>query len=492
MLSYKLKIGSWLGLMVGNIFISCQDVLARAEKDFLERTLKMKKLLALLLVLALVASVVACGNGGDTPSAGSDTPAAGTDTPGDSAAPGESGTPVAGSNTVTVWCWDPNFNIVAMNEAARIYSAINPDAVINIVETPWDQVQDALTAAATTGVMDQLPDIFLMQDMAFQRNVITFPELFIDLTDSGIDFSQFAAGKRGFSTVNGRNFGVPFDNGAAIAALRTDVLAQAGFTIADFTDITWSAFIENGKAVLAETGMPMVSTTAGGGDFIMMILQSAGIDLFNADGSPNIAGNPVLVAAIEVYLELVNSGVLLEVNDWTGYVDSFVNNIVTGTISGCWILGSVQENEHAGQWAVTNLPRLEVAGGTNYSSWGGSSWAVTASSANPDLAVDFLAHTFAGSVELYEIILPGTGAIGTWSPAANSPVYGEPHPFFGGQPVFADIVRFAGNIPQINVGVYFYTANDNISIAVANIINDGADITAELQDAQNATEFAIS
>ena len=456
----------------------------------------MKKLLAILLACVLCLGLVAaCGGGGtQTPAAPSapaaDTPAA--DAP--AAAPDAPAPPAASTgeaHVVTVWCWDPNFNIPAMEEAARIYADINPDAEIRIVETPWDQVQDALTAAATTGVLDQLPDIFLMQDMAFQRNVLTFPELFVDMTDSGIDFSQFAAGKRGFSTVNGRSFGVPFDNGATIFAVRTDVLEQAGYTVDDFTDVTWHDFISKGMDIKNQTGMPMISTTAGGGDFIMVMLQSAGIDLFNADGSPNIAGNPILISAIETYLELVNTGVLLEVNDWTDYVDSFVNNIVAGTISGCWILGSVQENEHAGDWAVTNIPRLEVPGGTNYSSWGGSSWAVTSVSASSETAVDFLKHTFAGSVELYETILPGTGAIGTWSPAANSPVYGEPHPFFGGQAVFADIVRFAGNIPQINVGIYFYTANDNISIAVSNIINNGADINAELEEAQKATEFAI-
>jgi len=459
----------------------------------LEETLEMKKLLALILVFALAAAVVACGGNGDAPpapAANNDAPAASDDTPDAPATTDDPAPPAADGNTITVWCWDPNFNIPAMQEAARIFNEVNPDAVVNVVETPWDQVQDALTAAATTGVMDQLPDIFLMQDMAFQRNVLTFPELFVDLTDSGIDFTQFATGKRGFSTVEGRNFGVPFDNGATVFAVRTDVLEETGYTVADFTDITWHDFISQGQDVLNQTGMPMISTTAGGGDFIMVMLQSAGVDLFNADGSPNIAGNPILIESIETYLELVNTGVLLEVNDWTDYVDSFVNNIVAGTISGCWILGSVQENEHAGNWAVTNIPRLDVAGGTNYSSWGGSSWAVTAASANPDLAIAFLAHTFAGSVELYEIILPGTGAIGTWYPAADSPVYGEPHPFFGGQAVFADIVRFAGNIPQINVGIYFYTANDNIEIAVTNILN-GADITAELQAAQAATEFAV-
>lgn len=49
--------------------------------------------------------------------------------------------------------------------------------------------------------------------------------------------------------MDGKNYGVPFDNGAVIAAYRMDYLEQAGFTIDDFTDITWSDFMEKAKVV---------------------------------------------------------------------------------------------------------------------------------------------------------------------------------------------------------------------------------------------------
>ena len=451
----------------------------------------MKKLLAIILALAMSAMLFACGGTTGT----SDTPApAAPDAPaGDAPAAVEPPDPevVAEGGTVVVWCWDPAFNLFAMEEAAKIYKAINPNFEIDIVETPWDDLQTALITNATAGTIENLPDIFLCQDNAFQKNVMNFPEIFTDLTNSGINFNDFASGKVAYSVVDGRNFGVPFDNGATIAALRTDVLEEAGFTIGDFTDVTWDTFIENGKAVLAATGKPMISTTSGGGDFITFMLQSTGASLFNDDGSPNIADNEALVQTIEVYLELVDTGVLLEVNNWDEYIASFVNGTVAGTISGCWILGSVQEaTDTAGNWAVTNIPRVNVPGGTNYSNWGGSSWAVTTASENTGLAIDFLANTFAGSVEFYEIILPSSGAIGTWGPAAASTVYEEPHPFFAGQAVFADIVRFADNVPSIITGVYFYEANTAVSDAVVEILG-GADIATALQNAQTTVEFQI-
>ncbi len=132
------------------------------------------------------------------------------------------------SGTLTVWCWDPTFNIYAMKEAAKIYQKENPDVKVNVVETPWDDLQTKLTTLAQSKETKQLPDIFLVQNNAFQKNVINYPELFTDFSTSGVDFSQFPAGVTAYSTIDGKNYGVPFDNGTAVTALRTDVLKQAG------------------------------------------------------------------------------------------------------------------------------------------------------------------------------------------------------------------------------------------------------------------------
>jgi len=423
----------------------------------------MKKVLVMTLLVLMLAVFAACGNNGDD----------------------------AADNTLTIWCWDPAFNVFAMQEAAAIFQRANPDVEINIIEVDWYDIQTAIITAATANQLNTLPDIMLIQDNAFQMHVMSFPEVFIDLTDSGINFNEFATAKAGMSMVNGRNFGVPFDNGTTIGAFRTDILAQAGLTIDDFTDVTWNEFIDLGRIVLAETGMPMISTVAGGGDYINFMIQSAGASVFNPDGTPNIAGNPAIIEAVNIFQELVAAGVLLEVNNWDEYIGSFVNGTVAGTIAGCWILGSIQTaTDQAGNWAVTNVPRLNIPSGTNYSNWGGSSWAVTSNAANPDLAIDFLNYTFAGSVELYDIILPAAGALSTWAPAAASVVYQEPQPFFGGQTVFSDIIRFSGNVPSVTTGVFFYEARDAIGFAVVNILG-GADMTQELQAAQDQVLFQM-
>ncbi len=404
---------------------------------------------------------------------------------------GDNGGGAGGDNTLTVWTWDPAFNIYAMQEAEKVYQKDNPDFTLEIVETPWDDLQTKLTTLAQSQELDELPDILLMQNNAFQKNLINYPDAFTDITDSGIDFSQFPQAVTDYSTLDGSHYGVPFDAGTAIGAYRTDVLAEAGYTIDDFTDITWSEFQTKAEDVLAKTGKPLLSGQAGSSDMIMMMLQSAGASLFDAEGNPTIADNSVLEKAIEVYTKLVKSGVFVEVNSWDEYISTFVNGSVGGLINGVWIVGSIQTaDDQAGNWAVTNLPKLDgVSGATNYSANGGSSWVVT-SNADVDLATDFLAKTFAGSTELYDTILPKAGAVANWIPAGDSDVYGQALDFFGGQAIFADVVAFGAEVPSNNTGVYYYEGRDAVSAAITKIIG-GADLKSSLEEAQATVEFAM-
>jgi len=431
----------------------------------------LKKMFSIMVAFVLVLSISACNSGG---SKTDDTP-----------------TGAQESNKLTVWCWDPAFNLYAMEEAEKLYQKTHPDFDLEIVETPWDDIQTFINTAGQSGKIDGMPDILLIQDNAFQKNVMAYPELFTDITNSGIDFSKFGKAKTAYSVIDGKNYGVPFDNGAVIGCYRTDVLEQAGYKVEDFTDITWSKYLEMGKDILAKTGKPLLSCQAGESDVIMMMLQSAGASLFDEEGKPNIVNNDVLKKVMKTYIDLKKSGVLIEVNSWDEYVGSITNGTVAGTINGCWIMASIQTAEdQSGKWAITNMPKLDdVPGATNYSNNGGSSWAISSNCKNVDLAVDFLKSTFAGSVEFYETILPKSGALATYLPAANSDVYEQPQEFFGGAAVYALITDFASKIPSNNTGAFYYEARSAVATAISNVINNEADLDKELKAAQENVEF---
>ena len=454
-----------------------------------------KKIVAAMLASMMVVSLAACGGGDDgSGSTGGDTKkeeTTGTDEKKDDAAD-DAVAATDDENTLTVWCWDPNFNIYAINKAAEIYAKDHEGFNVKVTEIQSDDIETKLTTAMSAGDLSTLPDIFLMQDNSFQKYATNYPDIFVDLTDKGIDYTQFSEAKVAYSTLDGKNYGVPFDNGAAISCYRTDMLEQAGYTVDDFTDITWDDFMEKAKVVKEKTGQPLLTQQAGSTDIIMMMIQSVGASCFTEDGKANIVDNEAVKKAVEIYSQMVKDGTLLEVTDWDQYVASINNGTVAGVINGCWIMATVTaQDDQSGKWAITNMPKMEGVGeASNYSNNGGSSWAVTSNCKKPDLAVDFLKSTFGGSTELYDDLI-SKGALATWAPAGDSDVYNQEVPFFSNDKVYAKIVDFATKTPSNVTGPFYYDARDAIGVALSQITQQGTDIGTALQEAQDTVDFTM-
>lgn len=448
-----------------------------------------RKVISVLLASTMVLSMAACGSSGNDGSSDAAGDGAATDGAAGDEEEVQEGTS-DDDNTLTVWCWDPNFNIYAINKAAEIYEKDHPGFKVEIGEIQSDDIETKITTAVNAGDLSTLPDIFLMQDNSFQKYTSFYPDVFTDLSDVGVDFSQFSEAKVAYSTLNGVHYGIPFDNGTVVNCIRTDYIEEAGYTIEDFTDITWTDYMEKAKVVLEKTGHPMLSGQAHSVEIVAMALQSCGASLFNEDGSVNITDNDALKEAIGYYQQMVADGTFQEVNDWDQYIASFNNGTVCSAINGCWIMSSVGiPEDQSGLWAVTNMPKLDnQEGATNYSNQGGSSWAISSNCQKVDLAVDFLNSTFAGSTEFYNDII-AKGALATWIPAGETDVYNQEVEYWGNDKVYAKIVDFAAQTPAAVTGPFFYDARDAVSVAISNIVQSGADMEAELKTAQETVEF---
>ena len=389
-----------------------------------------------------------------------------------------------------VWCWDPNFNVFAMKEAEKIYKKTHPNVSFDIQDIT--AIEDKLITALSANETSALPDIILQQDNSIEKFVTNFPNAYLPLNGK-VDLSKFAQFKLAVGTVNGKNYGVPFDNGATAFFLRKDFVEQAGLQVSDFNDITWDRFIELGKIVRQKIGKPMFSYPIGGTDLISLQLLSTGTWYFNDQGKPNLQGNPAIKEIINYYKTLLESQVLLEVPDWNGYIATLNNETVVGTIQGCWIIGSITPaTDQSGKWAMVNTPRMDrVANAKNYSSQGGSGWMVMSHTKHADVAFDFLDKVWAGSVEFYETILPPSGAISTWLPAASSSIYSQPQAFFGGQKIYEDLMDYASKVPLVKFGLYNYEARDAVAKAAQNVIH-GANIDTEIANAQKEVEFLMN
>lgn len=69
---------------------------------------------------------------------------------------------------LTIWAWDPNFNVAALNIAIEGYKADQPDANFKIIENAQDDIVQKLNTGLSSGTQKGLPNIVLIEDYRAQ------------------------------------------------------------------------------------------------------------------------------------------------------------------------------------------------------------------------------------------------------------------------------------------------------------------------------------
>lgn len=384
---------------------------------------------------------------------------------------------------VTVWTWDPNFNGATMEEAGRRFKEANPDFELNVVIYDRADLEQKLQAQFASGVTDGLPDIVLIEDYSAQKFLLSYPGFFEPLGEH-IDMSKFAQYKVDISSVDGVAYSLPFDSGVTGWFYRTDILAEAGYAPEDLENITWDEFFEIGEAVLETTGHPLIGTDVASASMTRYTMQSAGSWYFTPEGEPNIVGNPVLEASVELYGRFLRSPISKTVNGWTDYTGSFLSGEVASVISGVWMTATVKSNpELAGLWGVAPVPRFgDIEGSINASNTGGSSWYVLTSAPEKETAIRFLDEIWGGDVDFYQKILVDQGAFGSLLEAREGPAFQASDEFFGGQPVWQNFSQWMSEIPGVNYGIFSYEVLSAIQAQIPALTAGDRPIEAIVQD----------
>lgn len=396
-----------------------------------------------------------------------------------------------GGHTLTAYAWDASFNIPALKAAEADYKAnVDPDFVLEIGEQSGSSdIENAVTLAGSAGDYSTLPDIVLFQDHYIQRYVADYPDAFQPVDDAEVDWDGISAEKLSYSTIGGVHYGFPVDNGTVITAYRTDLLAEAGYTIDDMTGISWTDFIKVGEDVYAKTGKYLMCMDGDGNDLIYIMMQAEGESQFK-DGVPNIAGNETLKSICSVIVEMAQKNVCYLTNSWSDYTDQAIQgDMVAGVMNGNWIIPTMQKvTDNSGKWEITSMPTLN--GGEGYASNGGSSLYITANCSNVELAKSFLAYTFGGSTETYDNALRDGGVITTVAKCGESEVYNEGVAFFNDQPIYAKIVEMGTHVPVVEQSDYHYRARSYLAAAIINVIN-GSDLDSEIENADSQLRFEM-
>jgi lactose/L-arabinose transport system substrate-binding protein len=382
---------------------------------------------------------------------------------------------VAEAKEITVWCWDPNFNVAIMKEAAARYGKTHPDTTVNIVDLNKSDVEQKLQTALASNATDALPDIVLIEDYGAQKYLQSFPGAFEPLSDHGVDYSGMAPYKVQLMTLDGKVYGMPFDSGVTGLFYRKDYIEAAGYKPEDMQSLTWDKYIEIGKAVEEKTGHKMLGIDPADGGLIRIIMQSTGKWYFDADGNANIAGNEGLKAALTAEQKLLQSGIYKPASGWSDWVSKFTSGDVASVITGVWITGTIKaQKDQAGKWGIAPIPVADAQGATNASNLGGSSWYVLASSPEKNEAADFLNEIYGKDIDFYQQILVNQGAVGSLLAARDGAAYSSADDFFGGDKIWLSFSNWLGQVPAVNYGTFTNEADAAVSAQLPALASGGS------------------
>ncbi|RKQ30228.1 ABC transporter substrate-binding protein [Oceanobacillus halophilus] len=394
-------------------------------------------------------------------------------------------------DAITAWAWDPLFNIAALELAEEQYVQEAGDFQLDIIDNAQKDIVQKLNTGLSSGTMNGMPNIVLIEDYRAQSFLQAYPDAFYDMSEH-VNIDDFAEYKKAPTSFDGKQYGIPFDTGVTGLYLRTDYLEEAGYTPEDLTNITWDEYIEIGKDITEKTGKKMISLNPNDPDHLRHMIQTAGTWFTDEDGETvNMAGNEAVGEALRVFKTMLDEDIAHTNSDWSSRIAAFNSGDIVSVATGNWMTPSVKaEESQSGNWTVVPIPRLSVDGAVNASNVGGSSFYVL-NIPGKEQAAEFLASTFGSDTALYQDLVTEIGAIGTYLPALEGEAFNQEDEFFAGQNINADFVKWMMEIPNVNYGMHTYASTD-ILIGELQNYRSGKALEEVLEDAQKQAEAQLN
>lgn len=415
----------------------------------------MKKILSLVLVLALLVSLVGCGEKNEA------TP---TDTSGKL------------SGKVVVWSWDVAAK--SLEDAAVEFNKIHPNVTIEIEDLGTGQVYEKLITrlASKTG----LPDVVTMEGAMISTYAAKFPNGFADLTEY-VNPEDFLSVKIAEVTSNGKIVGFPWDGAPSGLFYRVDLFEKAGINPDDIK--TWDDFIKEGQK-MKDIGIKMMPLAASKNPtFFEMLYEQTGSYLFDENGNTTINTDNGIKAGTTLK-KLYDSGITFDNGDWDGLVSATKEGKIATVPTAVWWAGTLidEVQESAGNWKVIPLPVIEE--GLNFGAVnGGSNILVPQDAPNKQAAIEFVKFAMT-DIKTQINAFSKYGLYPSFKPAYSDPIFDKELEYFGGQKLWKFFADISEDVPNINYTENYDEAQDQFRDAQARILIKGEDVKATLDELQ--------
>ncbi|PDT15306.1 ABC transporter substrate-binding protein [Rhizobium sp. J15] len=396
-----------------------------------------------------------------------------------------SGSAFAQSANLTIWSW--NVAASALKSTLPGFNKQFPDIKITVEDLGNSQVFDKTLAACAAGG-DGLPDIVSIENFEAEIFWSRFPDCFANLKELGYTpeiQAQFPDFKRTELEVGDVAYAMPWDSGPVAVFYRRDLYEKAG--VDPSTISTWDDFIAAGKKIsAANPGVVMAQADFNGdSEWFRMIANEQGCGYFSTDGQNITINQPACVASLQKVKEMKDAGTLTSAN-WDEKIQANTAGKAASQLYGGWYEGTVRSTspDLKGKWGVYKMPSL-TADGPHAANLGGSSLAISATSANKEAAWKFVNYAL-GTNEGQVTMLKEFGLVPSLLSAEKDPFVNEPQPYWGGQKVWADILA---TLPKIvpSRGTAFQSDAEAIFKATQTKFFAGGypDAKAALDDAAN-------
>lgn len=369
-----------------------------------------KRMAALTLCMAMVASMTACGT-------------TKTDT-----ASNEGGNEGYSVDEIKINIWDNNQKD-GLQEIADDWTA-KSGVKVSIEVVDWDNYWTLLEAGASGG---EMPDVFWMHSntaqMYMENNILLDLTSYIEEDDT-IDKANYYEGVWNLYNSDGKQYALPKDHDT-IALLYNKAIFDEYDVEYPTDDWTWVDMYEAAKTITEGSNgdvYGMAMNTSNNQDGWYNVVYDYGAQIITDDHKGTTIGSDEGKAAMEMVRKLISVGAPQSVVAETGTDSLFQSGKTAMITQGSWMINAFYTAENAADYAWAMLPYADVNGngscddGERYSAYNGLGWAANANVADPKACYDLISYFCSeeGQKKQAELGVTMGGMIGVSEDFANA------------------------------------------------------------------------
>ena len=335
--------------------------------------MKIKRIAALVLVMLMAFSLIACGGGGNGGSSSGD------------------------PNTLTINIWDSNQQEGLQKIADKWSETSGVKAKIEVVD--WDNYWTLLEAGASGG---EMPDVFWMHSNTVQMYMEN--DILLDLTDyvakdDAIDMSNYYEGIVNLYTrSDGNIYALPKDHDTIALLYNKAIFDEYGVEYPT-ENWTWEDMYDAAKAITEGSNgdvYGMAMNTSNNQDGWYNFIYDYGAQVITDDHKGTTIGSKEAKAGMEMCRKLLTVGAPQSVVAETGTDSLFMSGKCAMITQGSWMINAFYSAEHHDDYAWALLPYADVNEngecdkGERWSAYNGLGWAASANTSNPDAAYSLI------------------------------------------------------------------------------------------------------